>query len=135
VQLLAGDASAGAARGRAGDTHLYIDHDGSLIAAQAWAGRQGVRVALGPAFEWHRWRTGFSGVDSTRWTTRSVGAVASVSARVPLWRALGVDLTGQGRLLTDARMPTAGARRPPAGLPTRASVSHWYLGAGPSLRF
>jgi hypothetical protein len=135
VQLLLGGGSAGITRGRSPATTLTVDHDGTFVSPQVWIGSRSLRVGAGPAIEWHRWQTS-GGPGAASQATRSLGVTGGVAATVPVWRALGFELTAQARAFREARLAgTGGSGGTRGGLPATASVSHWYIGAGPALRF
>ena len=135
VQLLIGGGSAGVTDGRAPDGTLVVDHSGTLISPQAWVGSRFVRVGAGPALEWHRWEINGSSTSATQ-TTRSLGVAGGVAGTVPLWRALKLEVTAQARAFREARLEETRGAALARGLPAlAASVSHWYVGAGPALRF
>lgn len=135
VQLLFGGGSAGITEGRSPDGTLTVDHNGTFVSPQAWVGSRFVRVGAGPALEWHRWQTNGNSTASTQ-TTRSLGVVGGIAATLPLWRALGLELTAQARAFREARLQETSGPGFARGMPaTTASVSHWYVGAGPALRF
>ena len=135
VQVLLGGSTGGITQGRSPQGGVTVEHGGTFFAPQAWVGSRLVRVAAGPAFEWHQWQTNGNAGPVTQ-GTRSLGVVGGVSAIVPLGRTLGVEFTAQARAFRDAKLEWTGAPGPGGALPaTAASVSHWYVGAGPAVRF
>ena len=136
VQLLLGGATAGATMGRSGDGTTTVDHSGNFLAAQLWAGSRVVRASAGPAVAGHEWET-YDGSAAARQTTTSLGVVGGLAVTVPVWRALGLEVTAQGRAFRAADYEgKAASGTGGAGAPrVQASVSHWYVGAGPALRF
>ena len=136
VQLLLGGTTAGETRGRSRNGTTAVDHSGNFLAAQLWAGNRVVRASVGPAVEGHEWET-YDGSAAARQTTRSLGVVGGLAATVPVWRALGLEVTAQGRAFraADYEGKTASGTGGAGAPRVTASVSHWYVGAGPALRF
>jgi hypothetical protein len=123
------------------DPFQFVDVDYAVtsVAAMFSAGPRFIQIGLGPAVHIARSRRGASGGGQPLpWSARSkVGFIAQARATVPADSRFFLDLRLQyhfvGRVIVGPYSDSGGA-----GVtfpPSSVQYNHWFVGAGPGLRF
>ena len=143
AELLVGQATAGKAGGNRDGERLSVHYNATMIAPLASAeavllrlnGRPVmVQSGVGPALlrtHWEYFPDGFQNAERT--TSSSIGAVGSLTAVIPVFRSLHLNVSGQYRWFASAEVP------PPTWSTSdrnaQVSRSHGYMGLGLGVTF
>jgi hypothetical protein len=125
------------------DPFQFVDVDYAVtsVAAVLSAGPRSFQIGLGPALHIARSRRGASeGGQPPAWSDQSkVGFIAQARVTVPAGSRVFLDLTLQyhfvGRVVVGPYSDSGGVGFPVTFPPTSVQYNHWFVGAGPGLRF